>query len=285
MPIIDTQQLLAPASWPLVHLVGAGPGDPDLLTLKAFKAIQAASVLLVDDLVSKEIVQLASPDCRVIDVGKRGGCRSTPQAFIEKLMIQSALAGERVVRLKGGDPFIFGRGGEEVESLKAHGVRVEVINGITSGLAALSSLDVPMTQRDHAHGVIFITGHAQKDHAPTNWVALAQCARDSKLTLVIYMGMAHLGEIQASLLKGLSASTPAVIIESASTSSQRQLLTELGQLSQEAQIHQLKSPSIVVVGNVLLGLQSWLEKNTSFTATLDEPPWAPELAKSRTQFG
>lgn len=285
MPIIESEQLTLPSSWPLVQLVGAGPGDPDLLTLKAFKAIQAASVLLVDDLVSEEIVQLASNHSRIIHVGKRGGCRSTPQAFIEKLMIQSALAGERVVRLKGGDPFIFGRGGEEVESLKAHGVRVEVINGITSGLAALSSLDVPMTQRDHAHGVIFITGHSQKDHTPTNWAALAQCARDSKLTLVIYMGMAHLGEIQSSLLEGLSASTPAAIIESASTPFQRQLLTELGQLSQEAQTHQLKSPSIVVVGNVLLGLQSWLKKNTSPAVTLDESPWAAELTNSRAQFG
>ena len=242
-------------------------------------------MLLVDDLVSKDIVQLASKSCRVIYVGKRGGCRSTPQAFIEKLMVQSALAGERVVRLKGGDPFIFGRGGEEVESLKAQGIRVQVINGITSGLAALSSLDVSLTQRDHAHGVIFITGHAQKGHAPTDWVGLAQCAHTSKLTLVIYMGMTHLEEIQACLLQGLPDQTPAAIIESASSPLQRQLLTDLGQLSQEAKTHQLKSPSIVVVGNVLLGLQSWLEKNTSPLVTLDEPPWAPELARSRAQFG
>jgi uroporphyrin-III C-methyltransferase len=285
MALIDPQQLACPVSWPLVQLVGAGPGDPDLLTLKALKAIKAASVLLVDDLVSKDIVQLASKSCRVIYVGKRGGCRSTPQAFIEKLMVQSALAGERVVRLKGGDPFIFGRGGEEVESLKAQGIRVQVINGITSGLAALSSLDVSLTQRDHAHGVIFITGHAQKGHAPTDWVGLAQCAHTSKLTLVIYMGMTHLEEIQAYLLKGLPDQTPAAIIESASSPLQRQLLTDLGQLSQEAKTHQLKSPSIVVVGNVLLGLQSWLEKNTSPLVTLDEPPWAPELARSRAQFG
>ncbi len=285
MPIIESQQLTLPSSWPLVQLVGAGPGDPDLLTLKAYKAIQAASVLLVDDLVSEEIVQLASTSCRIVHVGKRGGCRSTPQAFIEKLMIQSAQDGERVVRLKGGDPFIFGRGGEEVDSLKSHGVRVEVINGITSGLAALSSLDVPMTQRDHAHGVIFITGHAQKDNPARDWVSLAQCANASKLTLVIYMGMTHLGEIQNALLQGLPPSTPAAIIESASTPVQRQLLCTLADLSNEAQVHQLKSPSIIVVGNVLLGLQSWLAQSSNDALGLKNTSEASEFLRSRAQFG
>ena len=144
-----------------VTLVGAGPGDPELLTLKALKAIQAATVLLVDDLVSPEVVAHAPPHARIIRVGKRGGCKSTPQAFIEKLMVMAAREGENVVRLKGGDPFIFGRGGEEVEHLRAAGVHVEVVNGITSGLAAVTSLGVPLTHREHAQGVIFLTGHAQ----------------------------------------------------------------------------------------------------------------------------
>ncbi len=141
-------------------LVGAGPGDPELLTLKAVKAIQAATVLLVDDLVNEAILQHASPSARIVYVGKRGGCKSTPQAFIEKLMINAVQDGETVVRLKGGDPFIFGRGGEEVEHLRALGIEVNVINGITSGLAAISSLGAPLTHREHAHGVVFVTGHA-----------------------------------------------------------------------------------------------------------------------------
>jgi uroporphyrin-III C-methyltransferase len=144
-----------------VSLVGAGPGDPELLTIKAAKAIAAATVLLVDDLVSPAIVALAPPGARVIHVGKRGGCKSTPQAFIEKLMVMAAREGETVVRLKGGDPFIFGRGGEEVEHLRAQGITVQVINGITAGLAGITSLGAPLTHREHAHGVLFITGHVR----------------------------------------------------------------------------------------------------------------------------
>ena len=126
-------------------LVGAGPGDPELLTLKALKAIQAATVLFVDDLVNPEIVAFAKPGARIVYVGKRGGCKSTPQAFIEKLMVTAVRQGDNVVRLKGGDPFIFGRGGEEIEALHSAGIGVTVINGITSGLAALTSLNVPLT--------------------------------------------------------------------------------------------------------------------------------------------
>ncbi|MDP3170266.1 MAG: uroporphyrinogen-III C-methyltransferase, partial [Polaromonas sp.] len=154
-------------------LVGAGPGDPELLTLKALKAIQAATVLLVDDLVSDEIVAYARPDARIVHVGKRGGCKSTPQEFIEKLMIMAAREGENVVRLKGGDPFIFGRGGEELEHLQAAGIAVTVINGITAGLAAVTSLGVPLTHRQHAHGVVFVTGHAKPGDEGTDWRALA----------------------------------------------------------------------------------------------------------------
>ena len=159
-------------------LVGAGPGDPELLTLKALKAIQNATVLFVDDLVSNEIVAFAQLDARIVYVGKRGGCKSTPQAFIEKLMLMAVSEGENVVRLKGGDPFIFGRGGEEVEHLQAAGIEVTVINGITAGLAAVTSLGVPLTHRQHAHGVVFLTGHAQPGNAATDWAALAATAKD-----------------------------------------------------------------------------------------------------------
>ena len=144
-----------------VTLVGAGPGDPDLLTIKAVKAIAAATVILVDDLVNDAVLVHAQANARIVHVGKRGGCKSTPQAFIEKLMVMAAREGEAVVRLKGGDPFIFGRGGEEIDALQAAGITVQVVSGITSGLAALTSLNVPLTHRDHAHGVVFVTGHAK----------------------------------------------------------------------------------------------------------------------------
>jgi uroporphyrin-III C-methyltransferase len=238
----------------MVTLVGAGPGDPELLTLKAAKAIQTATVLLVDDLVSDDITALASPTARLIHVGKRGGCQSTPQAFIEKLMVQAAREGERVVRLKGGDPFIFGRGGEEVEHLQAQGVAVQVINGITAGLAGVTSLGVPLTHRDHAHGVVFVTGHAKPGDQGTDWALLAQAAHQARLTLVIYMGVRSAGTIQAGLLQGLPADTPLAIIEHVSLPQQRHAVSQLGQLVATLQAEQLGSPSVIVVGDVLKGL-------------------------------
>jgi len=237
-----------------VTLVGAGPGDPELVTLKAVKAIQAATVLLVDDLVNPEIVAFASAGARVIHVGKRGGCKSTPQAFIEKLMVMAAREGENVVRLKGGDPFIFGRGGEEVEHLQAAGIEVKVVNGITSGLAAVTSLGVPLTHREHAHGVVFVTGHAQAGSPGTDWRALAATARDAKLTLVIYMGVSGAARIQDELLSGLPASTPVAVIQRATMPDQRQAVTTLGQLNATIAREQLGSPAVIVVGDVLSGL-------------------------------
>ncbi len=232
-------------------LVGAGPGDPELLTLKAVKAIQAATMLLVDDLVNEAILQHASPSARIVYVGKRGGCKSTPQAFIEKLMINAVQDGETVVRLKGGDPFIFGRGGEEVEHLRALGIEVSVINGITSGLAAISSLGAPLTHREHAHGVVFVTGHAKPGDKGTDWRQLAATARDAKLTLVIYMGVSGADMIQTELLTGLQPHTPVAIIENASLPHQRQALTQLDQLTHTLQTTGLKSPSVLVVGDVV----------------------------------
>ena len=232
-------------------LVGAGPGDPELLTLKAVKAIQAATVLLVDDLVNDEILKHASPSARIVHVGKRGGCKSTPQAFIEKLMENAVNEGETVVRLKGGDPFIFGRGGEEVAQLREAGIEVTVINGITSGLAAISSLGAPLTHREYAHGVVFVTGHAKPGDSGTDWRQLAATARDAKLTLVIYMGVSGADHIQTELLTGLPADTPVAIIENASLPEQRQALTRLDRLTFTLNETGLKSPSILVVGNVV----------------------------------
>jgi len=249
-------------------LVGAGPGDPELLTLKAVQAIQQATVVFVDDLVSDDIVAFASPQARVVHVGKRGGCKSTPQAFIEKLMITAVQEGERVVRLKGGDPFIFGRGGEEVAHLQAAGVNVSVINGITSGLAAVTSLGVPLTHREHAHGVVFVTGHARPGDQGTDWRALAHTARTAKLTLVIYMGVSGAAHIQAELLHGLVEHTPVAIIQNATLPNQRHAVCTLGELTTTLAREGLASPSVMVVGDVMSGLLAMQQpEQTSQTGT------------------
>jgi uroporphyrin-III C-methyltransferase len=240
---------------PHVTLVGAGPGDPELLTLKAVKAIASATVLLVDDLVSDAITVHASATARIVHVGKRGGCKSTPQAFIEKLMAQEALAGEAVVRLKGGDPFIFGRGGEEVEYLQAQGITVTVINGITSGLAGVTSLGIPLTHREHAHGVVFITGHAKQSAADSvDWVALGQTAQQAKLTLVIYMGVSGAAHLKNALLQSMRADTPVAVIHQVSLPAQRHVVCELQQLHDTIVREQLTSPSVIVIGDVFKGL-------------------------------
>ena len=240
---------------PHITLVGAGPGDAELLTLKAVKAIAQASVLLVDDLVSDDVLAHASAQARVVHVGKRGGCRSTPQNFIQKMMVQEALNGERVVRLKGGDPFIFGRGGEEVAYLQSHGIEVSVINGITAGLAGMTSLNVPLTHRDHAHGVVFITGHAAPHNAsPIDWVNLAGTAAQAKLTLVIYMGMKGVQQLQTDLLQGLAADTCVAVIHQASLPAQRHVVCHLSDLEACVKREGLGSPSVIVVGDVLQGL-------------------------------
>lgn len=237
-----------------VYLVGAGPGDAELLTLKAVKAIARATVLLVDDLVGHDVLSHASPNARIVHVGKRGGCRSTPQAFILKQMLQEAQAGEVVVRLKGGDPFIFGRGGEEVAYLESHGVQVTVINGITAGLAAVTSMNVPLTHRDHAHGVLFLTGHAKPGETETDWAQVAHAANAARWTLVIYMGVRGLMSIQEGLLQGLPSNTPVAVIQHASLPAQREVLCTLQDLVATVNLHQLASPSVIVVGDVLQGV-------------------------------
>jgi uroporphyrin-III C-methyltransferase len=238
-----------------VSLVGAGPGDPELLTFKAARAIERATVLLVDDLVSDGVLAFANPAARMVFVGKRGGCASTPQAFIDKLMLAEALKGEAVVRLKGGDPFMFGRGGEEAERLRAHGVRVDVVSGITSGLAAVTSLGVPLTHREHAHGVIFVTGHARAGGETLDWPTLGAAAAQG-LTLVVYMGVAAIDTLQAGLLQALPAATPAAVVQHASLPQQRQLVCTLGTLASQVHMERIGSPAIVIVGDVLRGIGS-----------------------------
>ena len=232
-------------------LVGAGPGDPELLTLKAVKAIAQATLLLVDDLVNPDILTHAHPQARVIHVGKRGGCVSTPQSFIHKLMIQAVKEGETVVRLKGGDPFIFGRGGEEIEELNAAGIQVSVVNGITSGLAAVTQMGCPLTHRQHAQGVMLVTGHKKAGAEACDWVALGQAAVAARTTLVIYMGAGSVADIQAGLLQSMPADRPVCIVQNATLAQERSLVTTLDRMAQDLHEAQMGSPCIIAVGEVL----------------------------------
>jgi uroporphyrin-III C-methyltransferase len=238
-----------------VALVGAGPGDPELLTVKAIRAIRRATVLLVDDLVGDGVLRYARRSARIVHVGKRGGCRSTPQDFIERLMLAEARRGEAVVRLKGGDPFVFGRGGEEAQRLRDAGIEVEVINGITSGLAAATALGVPWTHRDHAHGVLLITGHARAGGEAPDWITIGAAAAQG-LTIVVYMGVAQAAAIQAGLLAALPPATPAAIVERASLPGQRSVATRLGDLVATLEREALGSPAVLIVGDVLHGVRA-----------------------------
>ena len=232
-----------------VYLVGAGPGDPELLTLKAVKAMRAAHVMLVDDLVSDEVLAFANPEARIVYVGKRGGCKSTPQEFIERLMIAEARQGRIVVRLKGGDPFVFGRGGEECESLRAADIECEIVNGITAGLAAPTALGIPLTHREHCHGAVFVTGHAGDDAATVpNWQALVATG----LPLVIYMGVSRCQSIQQDLLNaGMRASMPIAVIQNATRQDQRAIVTTLLKLVADIHVSGIGSPAIMVVGETV----------------------------------
>lgn len=248
-----------------VTLVGAGPGDPELLTLKAARVIAAATVILIDDLVNDEVLFHAHPNARIVYVGKRGGCKSTPQAFIEKMMISEYKKGETVVRLKGGDPMIFGRAGEELATLKTAGVACSVVNGITSGLAAATGCGIPLTHREHAHGVVFITGHAAPGDTDTDWINLGKMATELKLTLVIYMGVSRAKKIQAGLLTHCLANMSVALIQNASTSQERCVKTQLANLVQTIEQHALKSPLIMVIGDVAK------LANTALTRAISSP--------------
>lgn len=242
-----------------VWLIGAGPGDPELLTLKAVRALGEAEVVMIDDLVNPAVLDHC-PRARVIRVGKRGGCRSTPQAFIHRLMLRYARQGRCVARLKGGDPCIFGRAGEEAEWLAARGVQSEIVNGITAGLAGATACGISLTLRGVARGVTLVTAHTQDDSAP-NWSALAATGT----TLVVYMGVARLVEIQQGLLDGgLPLTTPVAMIENASLASQRECRSTLQDLPVDAAFFQLKSPAILVIGEVVG--QAALQQALSFAA-------------------
>ncbi|WP_152222611.1 uroporphyrinogen-III C-methyltransferase [Pseudomonas sp. SCB32] len=233
-----------------VWLIGAGPGDPELLTLKAVRALAQAEIVLIDDLVSPAVLEHC-PSARVISVGKRGGCRSTPQEFIHRLMLRYARQGRRVARLKGGDPCIFGRGGEETDWLGARGIECELVNGITAGLAAATQCHIPLTLRGVSRGVTLVTAHTQDD-SPLNWRGLAE----GGTTLVVYMGVAKLTEIRDGLLEGgMAAGTPVAMIENASLPSQREYRSHLKDMLQDARRFALKSPAILVIGEVVAATQ------------------------------
>lgn len=224
----------------MVYLIGAGPGDPELMTLKAVRTLARCDVVLVDELVHRGCLAYTKPGARIIEVGKRGGSLSTSQVFIEKLLVSHARNGHMVARLKGGDPFVFGRGGEELQALRAQGIEVEVIPGLTAGTAVPASLGIPVTHREFAHGVTFVTGHG----AELDWQALVR----SKTTLVIYMGLKNLQKISSSLIAaGMDPATPACVIENGTLYTQRQRVRTLSQLSGTG----FKRPALIVIGDVV----------------------------------
>lgn len=239
---IATEPTVPPRHCPSeVVLLSAGPGDLELLTLKAVRALAAAEVLLLDELVNPGIVELA-PTARVLRVGKRGGCRSTPQAFICRLMRRYALQGLRVVRVKGGDALLFGRAGEEIAFLHAAGVPVRIVNGVSAAFAAAASLAVSLTHRDHCHGISFVTAHTA-DHGEPDWAALAR----SGTTLAIYMGMARLPALAASLLRHLPGDTPVAIVLAASQPGEQRCCTTLRAL-QTSPPPASALPGVILVG-------------------------------------
>jgi uroporphyrin-III C-methyltransferase len=230
-----------------VYLIGAGPGDVEHLTLKAVRILSGADVVLLDDLVNREVLRFAKPDAEIVEVGKRGGCKSTPQVSIHERMLVSALAGKVVARLKGGDPFVFGRGGEEMQFLAAAGVSVEVVSGVTAGVAVPAALGIPVTHRNCARSVTFVTGHTYNDGA-IDWHALAATGG----TLVIYMGVTNLSAIVAQLLvAGLPPTRPAAAIQHGTLPQQRSVVTTLAALPAAVRTHALSSPSIVIIGDVV----------------------------------
>jgi uroporphyrinogen III methyltransferase/synthase len=249
-----------------VVLVGAGPGDPDLLTLRAAREIAGAEVLLYDALIDPVLLDMASPDCERIDVGKRGdGSRGVAQEAIAELMIEHARAGRRVVRLKGGDPFVFGRGGEEASALAEAGIPFEVVPGISSAVAVPAYAGIPVTDRRFASSVAIITGHRGKSPVDTRipWEALAQSVE----TLVVLMGTAWLPDIADRLIRGgRDPQTPTAVIEQGTRPRQRVVTAPLREIAERARAAGLRAPTIIVVGEVA-GLRaelSWFEKRPLF---------------------
>ncbi len=230
-----------------VVLVGAGPGDPGLLTLRALRALNEADVILHDRLVGAGVLELARRDAERIEVGKQAGHHHTTQDGIHALLLEHARAGRRVVRLKGGDPFVFGRGGEELEFLRDHDIPYEVVPGITAAVACAAYAGVPLTHRDHAQSVRFVTAHCQASRDTLDWAALAQ----ERQTLAVYMGVAELGLLQTRLLEhGRAATTPFALIENGSRAEQRVVTGTLGNLAERALVHTVRSPALLILGEV-----------------------------------
>jgi uroporphyrin-III C-methyltransferase len=249
-----------------VYLVGAGPGAADLLTLRAARVLAHADVVLVDALVDAQTLLHCRAGARIIRVGKRAGCRSTPQAFIQRLLWRYARQGRRVVRLKGGDPFVFGRGGEEADFLRARGIEVEIVPGLTAGIAVPGVLGIPLTHRSEARGVTFLTGHASDDAEP-DWRALVA----SGTTLVIYMGLRRLDRIASALLAaGLSAATPVAVIAHGSLPTERRVFASIGSIAVEAAAAAIDSPALIVIGRVAARAHRQARPTP---ALADERPW------------
>lgn len=231
-----------------VYLVGAGPGDPELLTVKALRLIGSADVIVHDGLVDPEIIELANPTARFISVAKQRSKHSVPQEGINEILVREALAGHRVVRLKCGDPFIFGRGGEEAEACKAAGVEVEVVPGISAAMGGAAQAMLPLTHRDASSAVSFVAGQC-KGLTDQNWAGLAGKSR----TLVIYMGVATAADITEKLIAdGVSPDMPVAVLERATRSGARAIRTLLTDLGDMIVREGVQSPAIIVVGDVVL---------------------------------
>lgn len=232
-----------------VWLVGAGPGDPELISVRGLRLIREAEVLIHDRLVAPALIAASPRGTLKLDVGKRPGQHAVPQAQIETLMIHHARRGKRVVRLKGGDPLTFARGGEELASLRAAGVTVEVVPGITAAAGCAAAAGFPLTQRQLADNLCLITAHHADGQDHTDWASLAA---DPARTLVFYMGLGQLPRIRAQLLRhGLAADTPAALIENGTTGCQRQRFCQLADIAHVAHAAALRTPCLLVIGQVV----------------------------------
>ncbi len=234
----------------IVYLVGAGPGDPELMTLKAIRLIRTCKVLVHDALIPKKILEETNADCEIYYVGKRAGCKSFLQSEINSLLLKLSREGKDIVRLKGGDPFVFSRGGEEVSFLEENDIFFEIVPGITSGIAASSYFGIPLTHRNGASTVTFVTGHESSDkkEKSVNWRQLAYTS-DS---LVIYMGIRNIGFIVEELLTGgMNPCTRCAVVQEATLNNQKSLITELAKLPQEIEKNNIKPPAIVIIGKIV----------------------------------
>lgn len=231
-----------------VYLVGGGPGDPDLLTFRALRLMQQADVIVHDRLVSKQVLNLCRRDADRIYVGKERDNHAMPQEEINKLLVRLAKEGKRVCRLKGGDPFIFGRGGEEIETLAAEGINFQVVPGITAAIGMSSYAGIPLTHRDHSQAVTFVTGHLKDGSMNLNWPALAQ----PNQTVVFYMGLKGLPVICENLIKhGRSKDTPMALVQQATTPRQKEFVGTLGSMIKLIEKEEIKAPTLIVVGEVV----------------------------------